>query len=80
MQASEVEKLVLDQYPELDVAVETDGYHYQLRAIGEVFAGLNKVKRQQLIYGCLNKHIVDGTIHAVIMQTYTPEEWETQNA
>ncbi|KZX82612.1 cell division protein BolA [Oleiphilus sp. HI0009] len=80
MQASEVEALVKAQYPEMDVVVETDGYHYQLRAVGQEFAGLNKVKRQQLVYGCLNAHIVDGTIHAVIMQTYTPEEWAEQNS
>ena len=75
MQANEVEALVKAQYPAMDVVVETDGYQYQLRAIGSEFEGLNKVKRQQVIYGCLNAHIVDGTIHAVVMQTYTREEW-----
>lgn len=80
MQASEVEQLVRDSYPDIDVLVETDGYHYQLRAIGVEFEGLNKVKRQQLIYACLNAHIVDGTIHAVVMQTYTPSEWESRDA
>jgi len=80
MQASEVEALVTAQYPNMDVTVETDGYHYQLRAVGEEFEGLNKVKRQQLVYGCLNAHIVDGTIHAVVMQTFTPSEWDAQNA
>lgn len=79
MQANEVEALVVAQYPDMDVVVETDGYHYQLRAVGSQFEGLNKVKRQQLIYGCLNAHISDGTIHAVIMQTYTPEEWAAQS-
>ena len=80
MQANEVEALVNAQYPEMDVQVETDGYHYQLRAVGKEFDGLNKVKRQQLIYGCINQHISDGTIHAVIMQTYTPEEWALKDA
>lgn len=80
MQANEVEALVTAQYPDMDVVVETDGYHYQLRAVGKEFEGLNKVKRQQLIYACLNQHIVDGTIHAVVMQTFTPEEWSSQGA
>ncbi|KZY31114.1 MULTISPECIES: BolA family protein [unclassified Oleiphilus] len=75
MQASEVEKLILDQMDDVEVRVESDGYHYQVTAIGEVFAGLSPVKKQQLIYACLNKYIIDGTIHAVIIKTYTPQEW-----
>ena len=75
MQASEVEKIIKDQLDNIDVKVETDGYHYQIVAVGEVFAGLNAVKKQQLIYGCLTPHIADGTIHAVIIKAYTPEEW-----
>lgn len=78
MKASDVEKLITDKLENVDVKVETDGYHYQVTAIGDVFADLNAVKKQQLIYGCLNEHIIDGTIHAVIIKTYTPEEWEAQ--
>ncbi len=78
MQASEVEKLITDKIDDIEVKVETDGYHYQVTAIGEVFAGLSPVKKQQLIYGCLNEYIIDGTIHAVIIKTFTPEEWSNQ--
>ncbi len=75
MQANEVEKIIKEQLSDVDVKVESDGYHYQIVVIGEVFKGLNPVKKQQLIYGCLNSYINDGTIHAVIIKTYTPEEW-----
>ena len=49
MQASEVEKIIKDQLDDIEVKVETDGYHYQIVAVGEVFAGLSAVKKQQLI-------------------------------
>ena len=75
MQASEVKKLITDQIDDIDVTVETDGHHYEVTAVGEVFSGLSPVKKQQLIYGCLNKYILDGTIHAVVIKTYTPEQW-----
>ena len=78
MQATDVEKLIRDKLENIEVKVETDGSHYQVTAIGEVFAGMGAVKKQQLIYGCLNQHIMDGTIHAVIIKTYTPEEWAAQ--
>ena len=78
MQASDVEKLICDQLENVEVKVETDGSHYKVTAIGEIFSGLGAVKKQQLIYGCLNQHIIDGTIHAVIIKTFTPEEWQAQ--
>lgn len=74
MDAQSVKKLIVDKLDGVEVTVETDGYHYQVTAIGDVFEGLNAVKRQQLIYGCLNEYIVDGTIHAVIIKTHTPAE------
>lgn len=74
MDAKAVEKLITDKHPGLNVEVETDGYHYQVKAVGEVFEGLNAVKRQQLIYACLNEYIIDGTIHAVIIKAFTPAE------
>jgi acid stress-induced BolA-like protein IbaG/YrbA len=76
MQASEVEKLIRDKIEDIDVTVETDGYQYQVTAIGEVFSGLTPVKKQQLIYSCLNEYIIDGTIHAVTIKTFTPQEWD----
>ena len=79
MEASQVKQLIVDQLDNVEVEVETDGYHYQVRAIGEMFEGLNAVKRQQAIYACLNKYIIDGTIHAVVIKTYTPSEWQAQS-
>jgi len=75
MQAADVEKIIKDKLDNLEVKVETDGSHYQITAIGDVFSGLSPVKKQQLIYGCLNAYIIDGSIHAVIIKTYTLEEW-----
>lgn len=79
MQASEVESLIKQKIENIEVKVESDGYHYQVTAIGDVFSGLSPVKKQQLIYGCLTSHIMDGTIHAVIIKTYTPSEWAAIN-
>jgi acid stress-induced BolA-like protein IbaG/YrbA len=78
MQAEDVCELIRAQLKDTEVSVETDGYHYQVLAIGEVFAGLGPVKRQQLIYGCLNPHIMDGTLHAVVIKTFTPDEWRNK--
>ena len=75
MQATDVEEIIKKQIKNIDVRVQSDGSHYQIIAISEAFSGLNPVKKQQLIYGCLNRYIMDGTIHAVIIKAYTPDEW-----
>ena len=59
-----------------EALVQGDGYKYELVVIAEVFTGLSPVKKQQLVYGCINAHIADGSIHAVDIKTFTPAEWE----
>ncbi|TNC91289.1 BolA family protein [Thalassolituus sp.] len=51
-----------------------DGYVKEITGVGEVFDGLNAVKRQQYVYKILNPFIVDGRLHAVSIQTFTPAE------
>jgi acid stress-induced BolA-like protein IbaG/YrbA len=36
------------------------------------------VKKQQLIYAALTDHIADGSIHAVNIRTFTPDQWQAQ--
>lgn len=57
-----------------EVTVETDGYHYTVIAVGELFEGLRPVQRQQKVYAVIGHLIADGTLHAVKIQTRTPAE------
>lgn len=57
-----------------DVQVETDGYHYTITAVGELFHGLRAVQRQQKVYAVINHLIADGTVHAVNIRAMTPDE------
>lgn len=60
--------------PDARIDVQGDGGKYQVQVIADTFAGLNRVKRQQVIYRILNDHIQSGAIHAVSMQLQTPDE------
>jgi acid stress-induced BolA-like protein IbaG/YrbA len=40
------------------------------------FAGLNRVKRQQRVNAILKARFDSGELHALSMQTLTPEEWK----
>jgi acid stress-induced BolA-like protein IbaG/YrbA len=60
------------------VQVGGDGRHFEITVVSSHFEGLRPVKKQQLVYAALNEKIIDGTIHAVMMQTLTPAEWQSQ--
>ncbi|GAB5453302.1 MAG: BolA family transcriptional regulator [Halioglobus sp.] len=74
MDAAQVKALLQAQLPECELQVQGEGSNYDIEAIGEVFAGLRPVKRQQLVYAALADHIADGSIHAVNIRTLTPQE------
>ncbi len=54
--------------------LQAEGNKLLLIAVSSSFAGLSRVKRQQLVYAMLNEKIASGEIHAVTMQTKTSDE------
>lgn len=78
MEIQEIQSL-LEQALELDeVHVSGEGSHFKIIAVGEVFAGMNRVKKQQFIYAPLSEKIADGTLHALTIKAFTPEEWKRE--
>ncbi len=75
MSPDDLEKKIQAALPDCQVSVTGDGYHYQVVAIGDVFEGMSPVKKQQLVYAPINDLIVDGTVHAVSIKTYTQKQW-----
>lgn len=64
--------------PGADVLVDgDDGVHFAARVVFEGFAGLTPVKRHQLVYKALGNSMGQA-IHALSLQTLTPEEWQRQ--
>ncbi|MDB6061810.1 MAG: cell division protein BolA [Verrucomicrobiaceae bacterium] len=77
MQPEEIKQLLQSRLADCDVEVNGDGRHFAIRVVGEVFAGLTPVKKQQLVYGVLSEQFADGSIHAVDqLVTLTPAEWQ----
>jgi acid stress-induced BolA-like protein IbaG/YrbA len=59
------------------VDVDGDDTHFQAQVVSDVFSGMTMVQQHQLVYKALGDKM--GTeIHALSIQTYTPEEWERQ--
>jgi BolA protein len=49
--------------------------HYKLVLVSEGFTGLTKVKRHQRVYGILKDELA-GSVHALALHLYTPQEWQ----
>ena len=55
------------------VEVIGDGQHFQAFVVSQAFAGKSRVQRHQLVYKALGERMREE-IHALSMQTLTPEE------
>jgi len=76
MQVEQVKALLQQHLQDCDIDVTGDGSHFDLTIVGDVFEGLNAVKKQQLVYAALSTQIADGSIHAVNMKLFTRTEYQ----
>ena len=79
MDGAQVKQEIESQLAGTQVLPSGEGCNFAVTVIGEIFLGLTPVKKQQLVYGCLNQHIADGTIHALTIKAYTPDQWAKVN-
>ena len=56
------------------VEVSGDGQHFEAVIVSPAFSGKSRVQQHQLVYAALGGRM-RADIHALSMQTYTPEDW-----
>ena len=56
-----------------------DGQHFQALIVSAEFRGMNRVQRHQRVYQALGERMREE-VHALSMQTLTPEEWAKHSA
>lgn len=79
MQTQEIERLITTGIPGARVQVEDtvgDGNHFQAIIVSEQFEGLSMIRQHQLVYSTLQSLLDDGTLHALALKTYTPDQWQ----
>ena len=76
MSPQEIQALIEQGIDGASAIVEGEGNKFQATVVSAKFAGLSPVKKQQLVYATINEHIASGDIHAITLQTLTPEEWD----
>ena len=56
------------------VEVKGDGHHFEAVIVSALFRDKNKVQQHQVVYQALGDRMREE-IHALSMQTLTPEDW-----
>jgi acid stress-induced BolA-like protein IbaG/YrbA len=59
------------------VELAGDGQHFQALIVSDAFRGKSRVQRHQRVYQALGERMREE-VHALSMQTLTPEEWREQ--
>ena len=79
MQIEDIKKLIEQGMEGAQVEVDGDGTHFAATVVSDLFAGKSMVQQHQLVYKTLGDKM-GGEIHALSIQTFTPEEWEKKQA
>ena len=69
---AELEERLSARFPGAQVDVQLDGNRALITIVSDQFEGLNRVKKQQAVYGCIEDYIADGRLHAVTIKADTP--------
>jgi acid stress-induced BolA-like protein IbaG/YrbA len=75
MQASEIEALLRQSFPDAKIVVEgDDGVHMSAMVVDESFRGLNRVQQQRAVYAALKGRMdgAHGDLHALALTTRAP--------
>jgi len=72
----QVQTIIQERLSNAEVKVVGDGQHFEAIIVSPDFAGKNKVKQHQIVYGVLQDELASETIHALSLKTFTPEAWQ----
>ncbi|HLN24831.1 MAG TPA: BolA family transcriptional regulator [Patescibacteria group bacterium] len=76
MEANDIAAMIKEALPEAEVTIEDlrgDGDHYSALVVSPVFRGKSRVQQHQMVYAALRGKM-GGDLHALALQTATPED------
>lgn len=76
MAATEIERLILERFPNAKIEIEDlagDGDHYAASVVAEEFRGKSRVQQHQMVYDALQGNMGDE-LHALALKTSAPQQ------
>ncbi len=75
MNAATIQALIAAALPCQHLTVDGDGHHWYATIVSTAFEGKRAIARHQLVYAAMGQRIEQNEVHALSMQTFTPQEW-----
>jgi acid stress-induced BolA-like protein IbaG/YrbA len=76
----QVEAMIKAGLPNAEVTVlSNDGEHFDVTVVSSSFEGKRRVQQHQLVYGAVKQAMASEAIHALALNTFTPDEWAAKN-
>jgi acid stress-induced BolA-like protein IbaG/YrbA len=76
VQPDDVKRYIQEGLECQHIEVVGDGHHFEAVIVSPAFRGKRPVQQHQLVYKALGERMREE-IHALSMQTYTPEDWQS---
>lgn len=76
MQPEKIRDLIEAGLQNAQAHVEGDGAHFTAVVVCPEFTGKTRVQKQQLVTDTVKAQLLDGSLHALSIKTFTPEEWD----
>jgi acid stress-induced BolA-like protein IbaG/YrbA len=70
----DVKRYIAENLDCTHLEVSGDGHHFEAVIVSAAFRGKSRVQQHQLVYRALGERMREE-IHALSMQTLTPEDW-----
>jgi len=76
MQPDEIRDIIEAKLTGAEAHVEGDGAHFTAVVVCPAFIGKSRIAKQQMVYDTVREQLLDGTLHALSLKTFTPDEWQ----
>ncbi len=79
MDEFDIKRLIEAGVPGATAHVEGDGRHFRAVVIAAAFAGLTRIRQHRLVNDALRESFDSEALHALSIETWTPERWAESN-
>jgi acid stress-induced BolA-like protein IbaG/YrbA len=76
MKPDTIRDLIEAGLPDSEAHVEGDGAHFNAVVVCPAFTGKSRLQKQQMVYDTVKPQLLDGSLHALSIKAFSPEEWE----
>ena len=76
MQPEAIRDMIEAGLPDAQAHVEGDGAHFTAVVVSKAFTGKSRLQKQKMVYDTVKSQLLDGSLHALSIKAFTPEEWD----